>query len=134
MIIIPKYLYVINDPPCNSVYAAKRLNKQSLLLLLLLLRKSGCCGEVAVSGSSTTDCFNFIHVVAAIQIYSNKRKFLYKKKVESPQASFFGTLTWPVFHCFVHHYGGHDVCQKKPGQYPAISGAMLIALLAKNAQ
>ena len=31
----PRYLYVINDPPCNSVYAAKRLNKRSLLLLLL---------------------------------------------------------------------------------------------------
>ena len=36
-VIIPRYLYVINDPPCNSVYAAKRLNKRSLLLLLLLL-------------------------------------------------------------------------------------------------
>ena len=33
----PIYLYVINDPPCNSVYTAKRLNKRSLLLLLLLL-------------------------------------------------------------------------------------------------
>ena len=30
-------LYVINDPPCNSVYAAKMLNKRSSLLLLLLL-------------------------------------------------------------------------------------------------
>ena len=35
-VIIPRYLYVINDPPCNSAYAAKRLNKRSLLLLLLL--------------------------------------------------------------------------------------------------
>ena len=26
-------MYVINDPPCNSVYAAKRLNKRSLSLL-----------------------------------------------------------------------------------------------------
>ena len=34
-VIIPKYLYVINDPPCNSVYAAKRLNKRLLLLLSL---------------------------------------------------------------------------------------------------
>ena len=33
-VIIPRYLYVINDPPCNSAYAAKRLNKQPLLLLL----------------------------------------------------------------------------------------------------
>ena len=38
-----KYLYVINDPPCYSVYTTKRLNKRSssssssLLLLLLLL-------------------------------------------------------------------------------------------------
>ena len=36
-VIIPRYLYLINDPPCNSAYAAKRLNKRSLLLLLLLL-------------------------------------------------------------------------------------------------
>ena len=36
-VIILRYLYVINDPPCNSVNAAKRLNKRSLLLLLLLL-------------------------------------------------------------------------------------------------
>ena len=69
-----------------------------------------------------------------MQIYWNKRQFLYKKKVESPQASFFGTLTWPVFHCFVHQYGGHDVYQKEPGQYPAISRAILTALLAENAQ
>ena len=33
-VIIPRYLYVVNDPPCNSAYAAKRLNKRSLLLLL----------------------------------------------------------------------------------------------------
>ena len=26
-VIIPRYLYVINYPPCNSAYAAKRLNK-----------------------------------------------------------------------------------------------------------
>ena len=36
-VMIPRYLYVINDPPCNSAYAAKRLNKRSSLLLLLLL-------------------------------------------------------------------------------------------------
>ena len=69
-----------------------------------------------------------------MQIYSNKRKFLYVKKVESPQASFFGTLTWPVFHCFVHHYGRHDVYKKELGQYPAFSGAILIALLVNNAR
>ena len=28
---------VVNDPPCNSLCTAKRLNKQSVLLLLLLL-------------------------------------------------------------------------------------------------
>ena len=34
---INSYIYVlINDPPCNSVYAAKRSNKLSLLLLLLV--------------------------------------------------------------------------------------------------
>ena len=34
---------MINEPPCNSVYAAKRLNKRSLLLLLLLLLDPICC-------------------------------------------------------------------------------------------
>ena len=37
-VIIPKYLYVINDPP------AKRLNKRSLLLLLLLLLSHSVTG------------------------------------------------------------------------------------------
>ena len=39
-----KYLYVINDPPCYSVYTTKRLNKRSsssssssLLLLLIII-------------------------------------------------------------------------------------------------
>ena len=35
-VIIPRYLYVINDPPCNSVYAAKRLNKRSLFIYLFI--------------------------------------------------------------------------------------------------
>ena len=39
-VMIPRYLYVINDPPCNSAYAAKRVNKRLLLLLLLLLDMS----------------------------------------------------------------------------------------------
>ena len=29
-------MYVINDPPCNSVYAAKRLNKRSLFIYLFI--------------------------------------------------------------------------------------------------
>ena len=41
---IPRYLYIINDPPCNSAYAAKRLNKRSLLLLLLLNFNKGWWG------------------------------------------------------------------------------------------
>ena len=36
-VIIPRYLYVINDPPCNSVYAAKRLNKRSLFIYLFMI-------------------------------------------------------------------------------------------------
>ena len=35
-VIIPRYLYVINDPPCNSAYAAKRLNKRSLFIYLFI--------------------------------------------------------------------------------------------------
>ena len=36
-VIIPKYLYVFNDLPCNSVYAAKRLNKRSLFIYLFMI-------------------------------------------------------------------------------------------------
>ena len=36
---------------------------------------------------------------AAMQIYWNKRKCLHKKRVELSQ-DWFGTTTWPPFHCF----------------------------------
>ena len=34
-----------------------------------------------------------------MQIYWNKRKCLHKKRVQLPQ-DWFGTPTWPLFHCF----------------------------------
>ena len=36
---------------------------------------------------------------ASMQIYWNKRKRLHKKRVQFPQ-DWFGTPTWPPFHCF----------------------------------
>ena len=36
---------------------------------------------------------------ASMQIYWNKRKLLHKKRVQRPQ-DWFGTPTWPPFHCF----------------------------------
>ena len=36
---------------------------------------------------------------ASMQIYWNKRKRLHKKRVQFPQ-DWFGTPTWPLFHCF----------------------------------
>ena len=36
---------------------------------------------------------------ASMQIYRNKRKRLHKKRVQLPQ-DWFGTPTWPPFHCF----------------------------------
>ena len=36
---------------------------------------------------------------ASMQIYWNKRKSLHKKRVQLPQ-DWFGTPTWPPFHCF----------------------------------
>ena len=36
---------------------------------------------------------------ASTQIYWNKRKRLHKKRVQLP-ADWFGTPTWPPFHCF----------------------------------
>ena len=35
----------------------------------------------------------------SMQIYWNKRKRLHKKRVQLPQ-DWFGTPTWPLFHCF----------------------------------
>ena len=36
---------------------------------------------------------------ASMQIYWNKRKRLHKKRVQLPE-DWFGTPTWPPFHCF----------------------------------
>ena len=36
---------------------------------------------------------------AYMQIYWNKRKRLHKKRVQLPE-DWFGTPTWPPFHCF----------------------------------
>ena len=36
---------------------------------------------------------------ASMLIYWNKRRFLHKKRVQLPQ-DWFGTSTWPPFHCF----------------------------------
>ena len=36
---------------------------------------------------------------ASVQIYWNKRKSLHKKRVQLPE-DWFGTPTWPPFHCF----------------------------------
>ena len=39
---------------------------------------------------------------ASVQIYWNKRKRLHKKRVQLPE-DWFGTPTWPPFHCFGTH-------------------------------
>ena len=36
---------------------------------------------------------------ATMQIYWDKNKFVHKKRVQLPQ-DWFGTPTWPSFHCF----------------------------------
>ena len=36
---------------------------------------------------------------ASMQIYWNKRERLHKKRVQLPE-DWFGTPTWPPFHCF----------------------------------
>ena len=46
---------------------------------------------------------------ASMQISWNKRKRLHKKRVQLPE-DWFGTPTWPPFHCFQgHRYGRCDV-------------------------
>ena len=39
----------------------------------------------------------------SMQMYWNKRKRLHKKRIQLPQ-DWFGTPTWPPFHCFEHQY------------------------------
>ena len=43
-----------------------------------------------------------------MQIYWNKRKRLHNKRVQLPQ-DWFGTPTWPSFHCLEHQYGHRHV-------------------------
>ena len=53
---------------------------------------------------------------ASMQIYWNKRKRLHKKRVQLPQ-DWFGTPTWPPFHCRLgHQYGRRDVMCKRSMQ------------------
>ena len=45
----------------------------------------------------------------SMQIYWNKRKRFHNKRIQIPQ-DWFGTLTWPPFHCFLgHQYGRRNV-------------------------
>ena len=45
---------------------------------------------------------------ASMHIYCNKRKRLHKKRIQLPQ-DWFGTPTWPPFHCFGTPIGGFIV-------------------------
>ena len=56
----------------------------------------------ATIGNQTNLEFNREHSVtwlASMQIYWNKRNHLHKKTVQLPK-DWFGTPTWPPFHCF----------------------------------
>ena len=45
---------------------------------------------------------------ASVQICWNERKRLHKKRVQLPE-DWFGTPTWPPFHCLGHQYDPRDV-------------------------
>ena len=62
-----------------------------LEILSFALKKSDVCYEKYRVFSLTWP--------ASMQIYWNKRKRLHKKRVQLPQ-DWFGTPTWPPFHCF----------------------------------
>ena len=74
------------------------------------------------------------HVVGSYANLFEQKKVFTREESRIPTGFLFGTLTWSVFQSFVHHYGRHDVYKKKLGQYPAFSGAILIALLVNNAR
>ena len=63
-----------------------------------------------------------------MQIYWHKRKCLHKKRIQLPQ-DWFGTLTWPPFHCLRHQYGRRDVMWKHSFNDPIDSTVVTQPLL-----
>ena len=60
--------------------------------------------RVTSGTSSPTDLLSFYRAFSltwlpSMQIYWNKRKGLHKKRLQLPK-DWFGTPTWPPFHCF----------------------------------
>ena len=64
----------------------------------ILLKWSGCFCLISFVAIIIYSVFSLTRP-ASIQIYYNKRKRLHKKRVQLPQ-DWFGTQTWPPFHCF----------------------------------
>ena len=71
-------------------------NKETILALLS--RSGECCNLFCKTFTLIYRVFSFTWP-AYMQIYWNKRKYLHKKTVQLPE-DWFGTLTWPLFHCF----------------------------------
>ena len=73
-----------------------------VVLLEFALALDGCCKEF---NKRHYIVLAFVYRVfsltwpASMQIYWNKRKRLHKKRAQLPE-DWFGTPTWPPFHCF----------------------------------
>ena len=59
----------------------------------------------------TTDCFHS-RGQQLNKFLGTNVKFLHQTKVQATK-DFFGTPTWPPFHCFVHQYGRRNVIWKR---------------------
>ena len=82
-----------------------RGNSEGTVLSLLAMISHGQWREVVVTMSVCADYFTAFSRAfsltwpASMQIYWNKRESLHKKRVQ-PLQDWFGTPTWPPFHCF----------------------------------
>ena len=76
----------------------KPVNCQLQLQLLGPFPLSATVGSMINDKLVSISVFSLTWPVS-MQIYWNKRKRLHKKRVQLPQ-DWFGTPTWPPFHCF----------------------------------
>ena len=73
---------------------------RSSILIISHITFGDCHLHIFSDNHSRNSCRVFsLTWPASIQIFWNKRKRLHKKGVQLPQ-DWFGTPTWPPFHCF----------------------------------
>ena len=90
---------------CNRMYTSS-LNCNDCYCSINAAFKPIFCGWIICSYRAFS-----LTCPGSMQIYWNKRKRLHKKRVQLPR-DWFGSPTWPLFHCLGHQYGRRDVMWK----------------------